>query len=115
MWKITHDMLADGDADSRVGMGCKLQTPSPELPLTFRLLDDDLEHYYTCKATDDAYLNDEEHGGLMRCWEWAMADSGCTHLCIKLDDAVRLGMGPAIAERIAFPSGPHKGWVTLYG
>lgn len=117
-WKITHDLINDGSygIESRVGRGVDLEalkaTPVGDR-LTARLLDDDLEHYYTISATPDAYEGDGR-GSLEHAWEWAMHDAGVTHCCIKLEDAVSLGMPEDIAQRIAFTSGQHKGWVTLF-
>ena len=122
-WIITHDILSPKDGpygeDNVEGRGRGIEelraVPQAER-LTFRLLDDDLEHYFTGSASPDAYDDDDRPEGLYGVYRWAMGSFGVTHCCVKLDDAVnRLGMRPDIAEKIAFKSGPHKGWVTLYG
>lgn len=120
-WIITHDILSPKggryEEDNREGQGvdiAKLKATPQAERITARLLDDDLEHYYTISATPDAYIEDE-HGSLCHAWEWAMADAGVTHCCIRIETAIELGMPREIAERIAFTKGQHKGWVSLFG
>lgn len=120
-WLITRDLLTPDASDEfhRVGVGFGIEAlkavPKAER-ITFHLLDDDREHYYTGEADVAAYDDDETRGGLYTAYQWAMGDAGVTHCVVTLDTAVsKLGMTPEIAERIAFPSGPHKGWVTLFG
>ena len=123
-WKITHDLLTKSNEEGcHVGFGVNLEqlkeTPVPER-ITFRLLDDDLEHYYTGVANRDAYEDDdpEDGGGLYDAYNWAMYDSGCTHLLLKLEDVLSFGKDERMAQinrDLAFKTGPHKGWVSIYG
>jgi hypothetical protein len=119
-WKITHDLLFDaseGGSDSYVGRGMGLKhLRNTERRLTFRLLDDDLEHYYTGVCDEAAWDDDDRPDGLYGVYQWAMNDSGCTHLLLKLDDLVRLAPHQADTYRkLAFETGPNKGWVSIFG
>ena len=120
-WKITHDLLNPLDGpyaeDNRVGLG--QQTKALKLDgekLTFRLLDDDMEHYYTGTADLAAWEDDDREGGLYAAYCWAMNDSGCTHLLLKVDDLVRLDPDKEniYRERMEIKTGPHKGWASVF-
>lgn len=123
-WKITHDLLAKQlDTKSRVNCGRDLEKLK-EVPqkdrITFRLLDDDLEHYYTGVADRGAYEDDDDPDGLYGCYQWAMNDSGCTHLLLKLEEVLSFIADPdsphiRINKDLAFDTGPNKGWVSIYG
>jgi len=114
-WKITHDILSPKGSyyedDNREGLGSKAALEGETF--SARLLDDDLEHYYTISFDRSAWMDELE--GV---WNWAMNDSGAVHLCVSLETLERLGESEQsmalYRDKIAFTKGPHKGYCTLF-
>jgi hypothetical protein len=80
LWTITKDHVSDREERSRVGFGTyKGSNAKADLPIRFRLLDDDGEVYYVGRMSTLDCEGDEAFRPL----DWAMADSGCTEMQVK--------------------------------
>ena len=109
-WRIDKDHIADEGCD-RTGHAVGHMEPGTKL-YDFRLYDGDGELYYECRADREAITNDDHDGGIYSAYQWAMHDSGCTDLRLKLDDLNEIYPG---LRRINANLAAEDGWVPVYG
>lgn len=118
-WLITWDGVTPGmeDMTSRAGRVGEGTLTTDEEHYTFKLYDDDGEHYYSGKFNAEAYLigDDESEGALINAWQWGMYDAGTTDLRIKLSDLEKLHGADSDTYRIYRDKIVRKdGWCSIF-
>lgn len=115
-WIITHDLITKRDEDG-FGVGRKSGEATP-VTYTFKLFDDDGEHYYTGQCDTESFLEEDgEPGSLYFALMWAQRNAGATDLRLKLSDILLMLPGEDnervrdVYKRIA----RKDGWVSIYG
>lgn len=108
-WRIKTDLINRDDPEcDRTGVSSGTLVPGSKL-YTFKLYDDDGEHYFTGECDAEAVFADE--GGIYDCLRWQERDTGCTDLRMKTEDLKALA--PASAE--IYDRLDKAGWQPLFG